>query len=124
MDLISSSPSWWMQSGLPGAHKRANAIRGCKPVSVISGAEGISSLEEETTFSHTTVINTSEGDAFDDTATKAPTEDSEEVPPEVFMQKNFSSGHLMPSEVLSVYFIAGQFVSPSIFSNYFFFIVG
>ncbi|XP_022154235.1 DNA-directed RNA polymerase I subunit 1 [Momordica charantia] len=90
---------WLNMSGLPGAHKRANAIRGCKPVSVISGAEGISSLEEETTFSHTTVINTSEGDAFDDTATKAPTEDSEEVPPEVFMQKNFSSGHLMPSEV-------------------------
>lgn len=99
-----------MQSGLTGAHKRANAIRGCKPVSVSSGAEGLSSIEEETTVSHTTVINISEGDAFDDTATKAPVEDSEEISPKIFMQKNFSSGHLMPSEVLSIYFeIADRF---------------
>lgn len=102
-----------MQSGLPGAHKRANAIRGCKPVSISSGAEGISSVEEETTASHPTVINIMEGDAFDDTATKASVEDSEEVPPEIFMQKNFSLGHLMPSEVLSVYFVTASIISLS-----------
>ncbi|CAK9322867.1 unnamed protein product [Citrullus colocynthis] len=93
---------WLNMSGLAAAHKKANAIRGCKPVSVSSGAEGISSLEEETTISHPTVINTLEGDAFDDTASKAPVEDSEEVSPEIFMQKNFSSGHLMPSEVKDI----------------------
>ncbi|XP_038906281.1 DNA-directed RNA polymerase I subunit 1 [Benincasa hispida] len=93
---------WLHMSRLAGAHKRANAIRGCKPVSVSSGTEGISSLEEETTISHPTVINILEGDAFDDTATKAPIEDSEEVPPEIFMQKNFSSGQLMPSEVKDI----------------------
>lgn len=79
-----------MQKGLAGVQKRANAIRRSKPVSVSSGAEGVSSLEEETT-------------------TEATVEDFEDVSPEVFMQKNFSSGHLLPSEVMSVYFlIAGQ----------------
>lgn len=88
-------------------------------MSVSSGAEGISSLEEETTISHPTVINTLEGDAFDDTASKAPVEDSEEVSPEIFMQKNFSSGHLMPSEVLPVYFvIAGQVFPFLIFKSF------
>lgn len=84
---------------MPGAHKRANAIRGCKPASVSSGAEGISSIEEENTVPQTTVINMSEVDVFDDTATKASVEDSEEVSPEIFVPKNFSAGHLLPSEV-------------------------
>lgn len=89
-----------MQKGLTGAHKRANAIRRSKPVSVSSGAEGVSSLEEETT-------------------TEATVEDSEDVSPEIFMQKNFSSGHLLPSEVMSVYFlIAGQ-VFPFLIFRYF-----
>lgn len=85
---------------MTGAHKRANAIRRSKPVSVSSGAEGVSSLEEETT-------------------TEATVEDSEDVSPEIFMQKNFSSGHLLPSEVMSVYFlIAGQ-VFPFLIFRYF-----
>ncbi|XP_022971295.1 DNA-directed RNA polymerase I subunit 1 [Cucurbita maxima] len=90
---------WLHMTGLPGAHKRANAIRGCKPASVSSGAEGISSIEEENTVPQTTVINMSEVDVFDDTATKASVEDSEEVSPEIFVPKNFSTVHLLPSEV-------------------------
>ncbi|XP_011652120.1 DNA-directed RNA polymerase I subunit 1 isoform X1 [Cucumis sativus] len=74
---------WFHMKGLAGVQKRANAIRRSKPVSVSSGAEGVSSLEEETT-------------------TEATVEDFEDVSPEVFMQKNFSSGHLLPSEVKDI----------------------